>query len=85
MKDFNYVKEHEWSLRPGETRGKLIHVERTKYGTFKYYHDESDNTYWYESEVTERFHRELKEREKEAKRCLRESKSGFAKSREQSA
>ena len=85
MEDFSYIKANAWSLRPGETRGKLVCVEKTKYGTFKYYYDESDNSYWYESEVTERFHREIKEKEKERKRCSKESRSGFAKSREQSA
>ena len=77
MEDFEYIKANAWSFRPGETSGKLVCVEKTKYGTFKYYYDETDGTYWYESEVTERFHRELKEKEKEAKRCSRESKSGF--------
>ena len=77
MKDFAYVKANAWSLRPGETRGKLVCVEKTKYGTFKYYYDESDDSYWYESERTEKFHREMKEREKEKKRCSRESKNGF--------
>lgn len=77
MEDFSYVKAHAWSLRPGETRGKLVCVEKTKYGTFKYYHDESDDSYWYESEVTERFHKELKDKEKERKRCLRESENGL--------
>ena len=85
MEDFAYIKANAWSLRPGEIRGKLVAVEKTKYGTNRYYYDESDNSYWYASEGTEKFHKEMKEKEKERKRCSRESKSGFAKSREQSA
>ena len=77
MEDFSYIKANAWSLRPGETRGKLVCVEKTKYGTFKYYYDESDNSYWYESEVTERFNREIKEKEKERKQCSRRLRDGL--------
>lgn len=77
MEDFNYIKANAWSLRPGETRGKLVYVEKTKYGTFKYYYDESDGSYWYESEGTERFHKEIKESEKERKKCLRNLKENL--------
>ena len=85
MEDFETVKQNAWSLPPGETRGKLVFVEEGKYGTFKYYHDKTDGTYWYQSEGTEKFHKEMKEKEKERKRCLRELKSGFSKSRGYSA
>ena len=69
MADFETIKKNAWSLRPGESRGVLVNVEKTKYGTFKYYYDETDGTYWYSSEGTEQFHKEMKEKEK--KRCLR--------------
>ncbi len=75
MDDFKTVKANAWSLPPGETRGELIFVEQTKFGTFKYYHDKTDGTYWYQSEGTEKFHKEMKEKEKERKKCLRESRS----------
>ena len=77
MEDFAYIKANAWSLRPGETRGKLAEVEKTKYGINRYYYDESDNSYWYASERTEKFHEEMKEKEKERKRCSRELKSGL--------
>lgn len=74
MKDFAYIKANAWSLRPGETRGKLVEIETTKYGTFKYYYDESDESYWYSSERTEKIHKEMKESERERKKCLRNLK-----------
>lgn len=73
MEEFKTVKQNAWSLPPGETRGELVFVEEGKYGIFKYYHDRTDGTYWYQSEGTEKFHREMKEKEKERKRCLRRS------------
>lgn len=77
MDDFKTVKENAWSLRPGETRGKLLYVEQTKYGTFRYYYDESDGTYWYQSEGTEKFHNDMKNKEKERKKCLGRSGDGL--------
>ena len=71
MIDFKMIKEHAWSLPPGETRGELIHVEETKYGIFKYYHDKTDGSYWYQSDRTENFHKYMKEKEKERKLCSR--------------
>ena len=75
MEDFKAIKEHAWSLPPGETRGVLVHVEETKYGKFYYYFDKTDGTYWYQSEKTEKFDRWIKEQGKERKKCLRNSKS----------
>ena len=73
MNDLKSIKAKAWSLPPGETRGELVGIEQTKYSTFKYYYDKSDESYWYQSESTERFHKEMKENEKERKLCLRES------------
>ena len=70
MDDFKTVKANAWSLPPGETRGELIFVEHTKFGTFKYYHNKTDGTYWYQSEGTEKFQNEMKNKEKERKKCL---------------
>ena len=64
MNDLKSIKAKAWSLPPGETRGELVGIEQTKYGTFKYYYDKSDESYWYQSESTERFHKEMKENEK---------------------
>ena len=77
MDDFKTVKANAWSLPPGETRGELIFVEHTKFGTFKYYHDKTDGTYWYQSESTERFHKEMREKEKERKQCSRRLRDGL--------
>lgn len=68
MEDFKTVKEQAWSLPPGKIRGALIHVEETKYGKFFYYFDKTDGTYWYQSERTEAFNKEMKKR-KERRRC----------------
>lgn len=75
MDDFKAVKANAWSLPPGETRGKLVHVEETKWGKFYYYHEESTGEYWYQSEITEKFHRELKRKEKERRECSRRLKN----------
>ena len=75
MEDFKTIKEHAWSLPPGETRGVLVHVEETKWGKFYYYYDKNDDTYWYQSERTERFDQEMKQKRRERKQCLRDSKS----------
>lgn len=75
MEDFETIKANAWSLPPGETRGVLVHVEQGKYGTFKYYYEESTRTYWYQSSGTEGFDRWMKEKEKERKECLRNSRN----------
>lgn len=69
MDDFKTIKEQAWSLPPGEIRGALIHVEETKYGKFFYYFDKTDGTYWYQSEGTEKFDKEMKRKGKERRRC----------------
>lgn len=65
MEDFNAIKEKARSLVPGESRGKLIHVEQTKYGCYQYYYDEIDKSYWYQSDSTEKFEKEMQEKRKE--------------------
>ena len=75
MDDFKTIKINARSLPPGESRGTLVHVEQGRYGTFKYYYDKTDETYWYQSSGTEAFEKWIKEREKERKRCLRNSKN----------
>lgn len=75
MDDFKTVKEHAWSLPPGETRGVLVHVEETKYGKFFYYLDKTDGTYWYQSERTEKFNKEMKQKGKERRRCSEDLKN----------
>ena len=79
MNDFEMIKKSAWSLPPGETRGELVYVEESKYGTFKYYHDKTDGTYWYQSENTEKFHKEMKDKEKERRACLRRSENELKK------
>lgn len=75
MDDFKAVKENAWSLSPNEEASgmALIFVEETSYGTFKYYKDLQTGEYRYQSAGTEKFNREMKEKEKERKACLRRS------------
>lgn len=73
MEDFKAVKEKARSLVPGESRGKLIHVEQTEYGSYQYFYDETDKTYWYQSDSTEKFEKEMQERRKERRKCLKTS------------
>ena len=73
MDDFKTVKANAWSLAPNEEPSgmALIHVEESEYGTFKYYKDMQTGEYRYQSSGTEKFHRELKQKDKERKACLR--------------
>lgn len=77
MDDFKTVKEHAWSLPPGEEPSgmELIHVEEGKYGTFKYYKDSATGEYYYQSSGTEKFQKWITEKGKERKKCSRESRS----------
>lgn len=75
MEDFKVIKERARSLSPGETRGALIQVEETKYGKFYYYFDKNDGSYWYQSESTEKFDKEMKNKGKERRRCSKDLKS----------
>lgn len=85
MDDFETVKKKAWSLPSGEdSRGELIYVEETKYGTFRYYYEASTGEYWYQSSGTETFNKWMKEREKERKECLRKSRNGSKMSHRQS-
>ena len=75
MEAFKTIKEQAWSLQPGEIRGVLVHVEETKYGKFFYYFDKTDGTYWYQSERTEKFNKEMKQKGKERRRCSKDLKN----------
>lgn len=77
MEAFETVKKEAWSLPPGTLPSgvDLIYVEETRYGTFKYYLEKETGKYFYQSEETEKFNKELMEKVKEKKRCLRESKN----------
>lgn len=86
MDDFQTVKKSAWSLPPDvESIGELIYVEKTEHDTYRYYLEKNTGEYWYQSDRTLAFHKWMKEKEKEKKRCSKESRRGFAKSREQSA
>ena len=77
MDDFKTIKEHAWSLAPNEDISglKLIFVEETKHGTFKYFEDANTGEYRYQSSGTEEFHKWIKEREKERKDVRKNKKS----------
>ena len=77
MDDFKTVKQNAWSLAPNEDASglELIFVEKTKYGTFKYYKDATTGEYRYQSQRTEEFHKWIKEKEKERKECLKKSRN----------
>lgn len=81
MDDFKTVKENAWSLPPGEEPAgmQLIHVEKSKYGTFKYYLDSKTGEYRYQSSRTEEFHKWITKKGKERKECLRRSRNELKK------
>lgn len=70
MKDLKEIKENARSLRPEESKGKLVHAEVTPNEVFYYFADTEGN-YWYQTEGTMKFEAEMKMRRKERKGMLR--------------